>query len=63
MTISSGDRSVTLTVNGSTDAVLFQLPVFVDNLAASTTREKSRPVPNFGLVLLCYQGLTVSPSA
>jgi hypothetical protein len=28
---------VTLTLSGSTDAVLFQLPQFVDNIAASST--------------------------
>ena len=34
--ISSGDHSVTLTLNGSTGSVLFQLPLFVNNIAASS---------------------------
>jgi hypothetical protein len=34
--ISAGNRSVTLTLNGPTGTVLFQLPLFVDNIAASS---------------------------
>jgi hypothetical protein len=34
--IAFGDRSATLTVNGSTGRVLFQLPQFVDNIADSS---------------------------
>ena len=35
--ITSGDHSVTLTLNGATGSVLFQLPLFVNNIGASST--------------------------
>jgi hypothetical protein len=34
--ITTGDHSVTLALNGSTSTVLFQLPLFVNNIAASS---------------------------
>jgi hypothetical protein len=35
--ITSGDHSVTLALHGATGTVLFQLPLFVNNIAASST--------------------------
>jgi hypothetical protein len=43
LTISTRDRSVRLALSGSTGTVLFQLPLFVDNMAASDAGTIDQP--------------------